>query len=354
VTAREHVRWWLLGTVVAGLAVWLLRDVLLPFVAGAAIAYFLDPLAGTLQRRAKLSRTVAVTLITIGFVLLVVLAILLIVPTVYRQLIAFIDRIPSYVQKGHDLLGPYLADALEHIPKVDFAQVKEALGFAGTMASAGLAVAGKVLAGGMVLLDILSLLFITPIVTFYLLRDWDELVAQIDSYLPRPQAPIIRRLAREIDAVLAAFVRGQVMVCLVMAAYYAIVLSMIGLEFGLLVGAVSGLITFIPYIGALVAFVLSMGIGLVQFLPNPWPLAAILGMYAIAQVVEGNVLTPKLVGDKVGLHAVWVIFAMLAGGSLFGFVGVLLALPVAACAGVLVRYALGRYTDSRLYHGPDG
>jgi predicted PurR-regulated permease PerM len=351
-TAREHVRWWVIGLLVAGLVIYLLRDMLLPFVAGAAIAYFLDPLADKLQRRG-LSRTLAVTLIVLGFVLLVIAAVLLIVPTVYRQFVTFAERLPQYTDKARDVLGPYVSDVMEHLPEIDFAQVKEALGFAGSMAAAGAAFLGKLFAGGMILLDILSLMFITPIVTFYLLRDWDTIVARLDEFLPRQQAPVIRRLAREIDDVLAAFIRGQVMVCVVMAIYYATVLSLIGLDFGLLVGAVSGLITFIPFIGAIVAFVLSMGIGLVQFLPNPWPLAGILGMYVFAQVIEGNVLTPKLVGDKVGLHPVWVIFAMLAGGSLFGFVGVLLALPVAAAAGVLVRFALERYRESKLYHGPD-
>jgi predicted PurR-regulated permease PerM len=352
-TAREQLRWWAIGLVVAGLVVYLLRDMLLPFVAGAAVAYFLDPLADQLQRRGKMSRTLAVTLITLGFVLLVVAAVLLIVPAVYRQFVTFAQHLPQYSDKAGELLGPYVSDVMEHLPEIDFAQVKEALGFAGNMAAAGAAFVGKLFAGGMVVLDILSLMFITPIVTFYLLRDWDTIVARIDEFLPRQQAPVIRRLAREVDDVLAAFIRGQVMVCIVMAIYYATVLSLIGLDFGLLVGAVSGLITFIPFIGAIVAFVLSMGIGLVQFLPKWWPLVGILGMYVFAQVIEGNVLTPKLVGDKVGLHPVWVIFAMLAGASLFGFVGVLLALPVAAAAGVLVRFALERYRESKLYHGPD-
>jgi predicted PurR-regulated permease PerM len=353
-TAREHVRWWLIGVVAAGAVIYLLRDMLLPFVAGAAVAYLLDPLADKLQRGGRMSRTLAVTLITLGFVLLVIAATLLIVPTVYRQFVAFAERLPGYIDKGRELLEPYIADVLGHVPAIEFQQVKEALGVAGSMAAAAATFLGKVLAGGMVVLDVLSLLFITPIVTFYLLRDWDTIVGKIDELLPRQQAPMIRRLAREIDDALAAFVRGQVMVCLVMAIYYATVLSLIGLDFGLLVGAVSGLITFIPFVGALVAFLLSMGIGLVQFLPNPWPLAGILGMYVFAQVAEGNVLTPKLVGDKVGLHPVWVIFAMLAGGSLFGFVGVLLALPAAAAAGVLVRYTLERYRESKLYYGPDG
>lgn len=352
-TAREHLRWWLVGLLVAGGLVWLLRDVLLPFVAGAAVAYFLDPLADRLERRG-LSRTLATTLITLLFVLVLIAALLLIIPTAYNQLMGFAERLPRYTAKLHELIAPYVADALTHVPEIEFDKIKDALGIAGSMAAVVAGIAGKVVAGGLAVINLLSLVFITPIVAFYLLRDWDTIVTRIDGWLPRRQASTIRQLAREIDTVLAAFIRGQIGVCLVMGTFYAVALSLIGLDFGLLVGAAAGFVTFIPYLGAGIGLGLSLVMGAVQFLPNFWPLLAILAVFLVGQTIESNVLTPKLVGDKVGLHAVWVIFAMLAGGSLFGFVGVLIALPVAAAVGVLVRFSLARYVTSKLYHGPDG
>jgi len=351
-TAREHVRWWLVGLLAAGLAIWLLSDVLLPFVAGAAVAYFLDPLVDRLERW-KLSRTLATTLITLAFVLLLVAALLVVIPTAYGQLVSFAERLPRYTAKLQELAAPLIADALAHLPEVEFTKIKDAVGVAGSMAGVLAQIGQKLLAGGLVLLNLLSLLFITPIVTFYLMRDWDLIVARIDSWLPRQQQATIRRLAREIDQVLAAFIRGQITVCLCMGTFYAIALSVIGLDFGLVVGAAAGLVTFIPYVGAALGVGLSLLLGAVQFLPNYWPLVAILAVFLVGQTIESNVLTPKLVGDRVGLHAVWVIFAMLAGGALFGFVGVLIALPVAAAAGVLVRFALQQYMASKLYHGPD-
>ena len=352
-SAREQLRWWLLALLAAGLLIWLLRDVLLPFVAAAAIAYFLDPLADRLEARG-LSRTAATTLITLGFIAATMAALLLIVPTLYGQMLSFVERLPRYSQKLQELIGPTLSDLLEHLPEIDFAKVKDAVGLAGNMAGVLAQIAGKLVAGGLVLLNLLSLMFITPIVVFFLLRDWDVLVAKIDGWLPRRQAQTIRRLAREIDEVLAAFIRGQLGVCLAMGSFYAIALSLIGLDFGLLVGAMTGIITFIPYVGATVGITVSLGLGAVQFWPHYWHLLAIAATFAVGQTIESNLLVPKLVGDKVGLHAVWVIFAMLAGGSLFGFVGVLIALPAAAAIGVLVRFSLQRYMQSPLYHGQDG
>ena len=205
------------------------------------------------------------------------------------------------------------------------------------------------LSGGLAIVNVLALVFITPIVTFFLLRDWDEMVARIDKWLPRQWAPVIREQATLIDETLAGFVRGQSLVCLLLGTFYAIGLTIVGLEFGIVIGMLAGILSFIPYVGTIVGFVLSVGLAFAQY-PDWLPIFIVVGIFLAGQAIEGNFLTPKLVGERVGLHPVWVIFALLAGGSLFGFVGVLLAVPVAAVIGVLARFALGRYLQSGYYN----
>jgi predicted PurR-regulated permease PerM len=206
----------------------------------------------------------------------------------------------------------------------------------------------------MSLVNVIVLIVIVPVVTFYLLLDWDRMVARIDALLPRDHAPTIRHLASEIDHTLSSFVRGQGVVCLILGTYYAIALALVGLQFGLVVGFVAGALTFIPYVGALVGGVLAIGLALFQFWGDWWWIVAVWAIFQSGQFVEGNILTPNLVGSSVGLHPVWLIFALSAFGALFGFVGLLVAVPVAAIIGVLVRFALGRYKESLLYTGVAG
>ena len=230
--------------------------------------------------------------------------------------------------------------------------VREALaGFADDLAKWGLALVKGIWESGLALLNLLSLVFITPIVAFYLLRDWDRIIERVKNWLPRAYADDILEQARQIDETLAGFVRGQGLVCLILAVYYSVILSVVGLEFGLIVGIGAGLISFVPFVGAISGFVAGLGLAVFQFDSWAW-VGVVAAIFVVGQVLEGNVLTPKLVGERVGLHPVWVIFGALAGGALFGFVGVLIAVPVTAVVGVLMRYALGQYLDSRLYHGP--
>jgi predicted PurR-regulated permease PerM len=213
--------------------------------------------------------------------------------------------------------------------------------------------AGGVLRSGQAVLSLLSILVITPVVAFYLLRDWDRLTARVDSWLPRDHAEVVRTQLREIDRILAGFARGQATVCLILAAYYGGALTVAGLEFGLIVGVVAGLASFVPLVGSIGGLVLSVGLALLQF-DETWRVLVVAAIFVAGQAVEGNYLTPKLVGDRVGLHAVWVMFGLLAGGALFGFVGVLLAVPVAAVIGVLARFALTQYLASPLFRGHVG
>ena len=344
------VTFWLAGLVVFVALLYLLRTVLTPFVAGLAIAYFLDPLADKLEEKG-LSRTTATALITLGFFSLVILLILLLAPVLQSQIVGFAGRLPGYVETLHGWIEPLVRDIQATLAAADMAELKNAVGdYAGVAIKWGGDVLQRLWKGGLAIIDVVSLLFISPLVTFYMIRDWDRLVAKIDGWLPRNNAETIREQVRLIDATLSGFLRGQATVCLILGALYGTSLSLIGLDFGLVVGIGAGLISFIPYVGAAVGLGVGLGIALAQF-GDLAHLAMVGGVFGIGQLLEGNFLTPKLVGERIGLHPVWIIFALLAGGSLIGFAGVILAVPVAAVIGVLVRFALSRYLASPLYTG---
>jgi predicted PurR-regulated permease PerM len=227
----------------------------------------------------------------------------------------------------------------------------------GTLVKQGASWIGTVLSGvwasGQALLSILSLLVITPVVAFYLLLDWDRMVAKVDNLLPRDHRDAIHGILVDIDTAVAGFVRGQGTLCLVLGLFYGISLTLAGLNFGLLIGLFAGFISFIPYVGSITGLILSVGVALVQFWPDWIPVAIVAGIFFAGQFLEGNILQPKLVGERVGLHPVWVMFALFAFGALFGFTGLLVAVPAAAAIGVVVRFALARYKDSELYNGKD-
>lgn len=327
----------------------LLSNVLLPFVAGMGVAYFLDPIADRLEKRG-MSRTVATVLIMVAFFLVAILAITLLVPVVVNQLESFVERMPQLIQMFNDRVLPYVQGIADRF-NIDLrTNVQQALedNKAQAMSVIGNVVNG-LLGGGWAVFNMLSLLVITPVVGFYLLRDWDHMMARVDAYLPRDHAETIREQAREIDRVLAGFVRGQILVCLFLATFYGLGLSLLGLQFGLFIGVTAGMISFIPYIGSLLGFVVSMGVALAQFWPDYIWIGLVAVVFGLGQFIEGNFLQPKLVGERVGLHPVWVIFALLAGGALFGFVGILIAVPLFAVIGVLMRFAFTRYRESWLY-----
>ncbi|MGE5547063.1 MAG: AI-2E family transporter [Solirubrobacterales bacterium] len=349
-TSAQRYRFWLVGLAVFLLLLYVLRGVLLPFVAGMAVAYFLDPLADRLERLG-LSRTMATSLITLGFFALVVLLILVLFPVVEDQVLNFAHRVPGYIDSFGKRIQPLVNELKRHLSARDIERLQSSAGeYAGTAASWAAGVLKGVLTGGLVVVNILSLLFITPVVTFYLLRDWDVMIGKMDSWLPREHAETIRQQAREINRTLSGFLRGQAMVCLALGTFYGIGLSLVGLDLGLVIGLLSGLLSFIPYLGSISGFIAGVGLALAQ--SEGWTLPLlVIGVFLVGQAIEGNVLTPKLVGDKVGLHPVWIMFAVLAGGALFGFVGILIAVPVAAVVGVLTRFALSRYLESPLYFG---
>lgn len=349
-TSGQRVRFWLIGAAAFLLLLWLLRGVLLPFVAGMAVAYFFDPLADRLER-AGLSRTLATGLITLvffgfGAVLLVLLA-----PVIQQQVVAFVHRVPGYVDTLVLRAAPLIEEVQHRLSAGDIERLRASVGgYAGTVAGWGLGMLQSVLTGGLAIVNILSLLFITPVVTFYLLRDWDHLVAKVKVWLPRHHAQTIREQIAEVDRTIAGFVRGQATVCLALATFYGLALTAVGLDLGLVIGAFTGIGAFVPYVGMLIGLVISVALAVAQ--GTGWSLVGgVAVVFLVGNVLEGNVLTPKLVGDRVGLHPVWIIFSLLAGGALFGFVGILLAVPLAAVIGVVTRFALSRYLTSELYSG---
>jgi predicted PurR-regulated permease PerM len=352
-TGERRLRFWLLGFAVFLAALYLLRSVLLPFVAGMAVAYLLDPICDRLEAW-RLSRALATTLLTVLFLVVAVAAILLLIPVLAGQVASLLERVPELVEALRGQSAKLLAIVEARVDPAMLERIEGALsGSADSLVVWVTNVLGRVISGGVALINLISLLVITPVVAFYLLRDWDRIVARVDTWLPRDHAETIRAQAREVDRTLAGFIRGQGTVCLILGVFYAIALSLAGLDFGLVVGLVAGLLSFIPYVGAIVGLLLSLGLALVQF--DDWLRVAIVaGIFFAGQAVEGNFLTPKLVGESVGLHPVWIIFGLLAGGALFGFVGVLLAIPAAAVIGVAARFALGRYMQSPYYHGGGG
>lgn len=346
----RRVGFWLAGFAAAVLVLYLLRGILLPFVAGMAIAYLLDPICDRLEKWGC-SRAIATILVMIAFLLAFAAVILLLIPLIQSQVVELITRLPELITAAGQRLRPLLQRLEPHLGAGGLDQIGGAVrSQAGSIVSWAAGAVGAVLGGGVALVNILALVFITPVVTFYLLRDWDRVVAQIDGLLPREHATVIREQAREIDRTLAGFVRGQALVCLFLGSFYAVGLSLAGLDFGLSVGLLTGILSFIPYVGTIVGFIASTGLAFAQF--SDWgSIAIVAAIFVAGQFIEGNVLQPKLVGARVGLHPVWVIFALLAGGALFGFVGVLLALPVAAMVGVLLRFAQHRYLESGYYRG---
>lgn len=352
-SGRTQTIWILAGLTVFILLLWALSAILFPFVAGLAFAYLLDPAADWMESK-KIPRWLAATILTVLTVLAVIGSVLILVPLLYEQLLGFIDRLPGYIEVLRENAMSVLATIQEQLSEEEAKALREKIkSLAGPDALKWLAGFAKgLLGGGVALVNILSLLVITPIVMFYLVRDWDRIVESLNGLLPYKHAETIREQVKKIDQVLAGFMRGQLTVCLILGLFYAIALSIAGLEFALIIGLATGLISFIPYFGMLIGFAVGMGVAIAQF--DSWqPIAIVAAIFFVGQFLEGNFITPKLVGSQVGLHPAWILFALLAGGTLFGFTGILLAVPAAAVIGVLGRFAVERYKASTAYTGPD-
>jgi predicted PurR-regulated permease PerM len=340
----QQLRYWGIAGIVFIALLWVMGDVLLPFITGMAIAYFLNPVVTKLQKRG-VPRTLAVSALMLLAIGAVVLAAVLVIPAVVTQVVQFSETAPDLFARLQEFLTARFPDIaqLEQTLRNSLSSIGEAI------RDRGAALAQGVLRSVSGVVNTLVFLVVAPVVAFYLLLDWERLVRQIDDLLPRQHAPVLRRLAGEIDASIAGFVRGQMTVCFILAAYYATALGLIGLQFGLAIGVTAGLISFIPYIGAILGGILAIGVGLWQFWGSPVELGLVLAVFAFGQVLEGNILVPRIVGNSVQLHPVWLLFAVSAFGAFLGFTGMLIAVPLAASMGVLVRFAVSQYMDSKLY-----
>jgi predicted PurR-regulated permease PerM len=348
---RQETIFWVGVLVAFFVLLYLLSPILLPFVAGGIIAYFLDPAVRWLARW-HMPRGLATFVVLIVFGLALTLLIALIVPLLRLQITELIARLPALFRQTQDELNHWMAVAAQRLPAEDYQKLQTMLGGSmGNLLTWAVNRAQSILTSSLALANLLSLVIITPVVSFFLLRDWDRIIATIDGWLPRDHLETIREQAGQVDAMLGGYIRGQLLVSLALGIFYASALSLSGLQFGLIVGILTGILAFIPYLGFATGFVLATGLALMQF-GWGWGLVEVLLTFAIGSVLESSLLSPKLVGDRVRVHPVWMIFALLAFGSLFGFLGVLIALPAAAVAGVVVRFALSRYLQSPLYKAP--
>jgi len=343
---RDQLKYWGVFTLILILVLWLLGDVLMPFVIGSAIAYFLDPVADKLENLG-LSRAVATAIIVVSSLLAFVIMALLVIPTLITQAAQLFDTAPQLFSDLQAFLTAQFPTLLEESSLLR----QTLLSIGSIIQNRGDALLNPILDSAASLINLFVLMIIVPVVAVYMLLDWDRLVARVDALLPRDHAPTIRELACKIDSTMASFVRGMGTVCLVLGTYYAVALMLVGLEFGLVIGFVAGLITFIPYLGALLGGALAIGLGLFQFWGDWVSLGLVAGVFVVGQIVEGNILTPKLVGNSIGLHPVWLLIALSVFGALFGFIGLLIAVPVAASIGVLLNFGLTQYIKGRLYRG---
>jgi predicted PurR-regulated permease PerM len=359
-THSEHVTRYQRVALLAGVcvALWLglqlFSSVLMPFVAAGGIAYVLDPFCTRLVKL-RVPRGLAALLLVVGMLLVGLIFVLLLYPLVLSQVGILVARVPAYVRGLSIFASKSIAQLQEHLgPEYVDAKLSDLVsGQAGAMLSFVISALTRIVGGGFALFNVFSLLVVTPVVGFYLLRDWPGVLARVNSWVPPRYEAIVRAQAREVDRILSAWVRGQATCCMILALYYAIGLSLVGLDLGLVVGLTAGTLSFIPYVGSITGAVTAVGLAFAQF-PTWAGVARVVAVFVVGQILEGYVIYPRFLGDRVELPAVWVIFALFAGGAAFGFVGVMLAVPVAATVGVLARFWLRRYLRSPLYLDPAG
>lgn len=348
---KRQIIFWVAVLLIFIAFLYIFSSILLPFIAGMSIAYFLDPVADRLERLG-LSRLMATIVILVAFVIVFALALVILIPVLINQFNDFAQRVPGYISQLQQFIANYQDSVLPGWIRSQLGTIKDNLS---GILSEGMGFLTGLFAqiwnSGKAIVDVISLLVVTPVVAFYILLDWDRMIAKVDQWVPRDYVSDVRQIATEVDQAIAGFIRGQGSLCLILGIYYALGLSIVGLNFGLLIGLFAGMISFIPYVGSLVGLVIAIGVAIVQFWPDYIWIIAVLAVFFSGQFLEGNILQPKLVGSSVGLHPVWLMFALFAFGALFGFVGLLVAVPAAAAVGVLVRFALSRYLQSDLYYG---
>ncbi len=343
-----HVRFWLLAILGFCGTLWLLSDMLTPFILALVIAYFLNPVVSGFCNIGS-PRWLGALIVLFLFLALLTTAMLLLLPLVQTQGVELVHSLPVYVETLQKELWPHIKTVLDHVPTVDTTKLQDTFGqYANDIVSFVGKILGQVVTGSMALFDILALMVLTPVVAFYLMRDWPAMLAKVNGYLPVRHAPIIRRELQNIDTMIAGFIRGQAMVSLFLATYYSIALSLAGLKYGMVIGLISGCLSFIPIVGTLTGIIASLTMAFIQF-DTFGQIAVVAAIFAGAQMLDGYFLTPKLVGDRVGLHPVWIIFSVLAGGKLLGLPGIIIAVPFAGTLAILIRLGLRQYRRSKYF-----
>ncbi len=334
---RDKFIVWGLGIFVMALFIYAIKGILLPFIVAFISAYFLNPAVELLHKKG-LSRSVVVISITTLFFLLVISSILLLSPVLYRQMLELLHALPQYIIYVNQKIVPSFNIIIDKLGPDAVENARNSIGnISGYMLKFFSVMVGNIWNSGLALVNILSLLFLTPIVTFYILRDWDIIINKIVKLFPVKHSDVIKAQLKEIDKALSGYIRGQTHVCLIMGIFYSIGLTLTGLEYGLFIGMATGILLFIPYVGMLFGCVVGLAVAFFQF-GDIFHIGIIASVFVIGQVIEGAFITPNLVGNKIGLHPVWIMFSLLAGGALLGLLGVLIAVPCAAIIAVLVRH----------------
>ncbi len=348
---EKSFQFWGIFAVAVIAFLWLFQPILAPFIVGFAVAYLLNPIVAKLEAR-KIPRWLSAVVILGLFFLIIIIGLLMAVPILVREMIDFIKLMPVAFVTAQDWIAQKfpmieIPQTFDDVKNIDQAMISDKLG---SVLEFSKNILGNVFKSGMAILGFVSFLVLMPIVAFYLLIDWSRVTNKIKSLLPKKNAKKISSMLSDIDTSLAGFIRGQLIVCFLLGLFYAIALSFMGLQYGFFIGAASGVLSIIPYVGSLFGLVASVGMAFYQFGGWEYPLIA-LAIFIAGQMVEGNYLTPKLVGDSVGLHPLWVIFALMAGGTLLGLTGMIIAIPVAAILAVFVRYGVAEYKSTSYYKG---
>lgn len=347
---KTIIFWSFVGVLLIIGMIWL-RPILLPFVAGAVIAYLLNPIADRLEKLG-FSRFFATLLILFIFTVLIVLLLVTALPFLVRETRDLAVALPQHMENFREFVGYYYKSIFgKEMADIEFGFEDAMRRFADSSSLKLGAFLRHLWDGSLALVNMISLFVITPVVTFYLLLDWNKLVTKVDNLLPRDHLDVLRGLASKIDRTLNGFMRGQLTVCFILACIYSIGLMLVGLKHGFLIGVIAGALSFMPYIGSAIGLILSLGMAIAQFWPEWISILMVFGVFLIGQLTEGNFLQPKIIGDQVNLHPVWLIFALFVFGYLMGFVGLLVAVPLAATIGVLVRFGIENYLDSDVYRG---
>jgi predicted PurR-regulated permease PerM len=350
VKKNNHSLLWIgLGIGLVG-CLYLFQNILMPFLTGLLVAYAMNPAVRQFEKWG-LSRGFGSAIMIASFFLVFGLLLFIAIPFIQAELLRLASRVPLYGERVMTTIKPLLDESANYFKPEDIERLRSlASSYVGDVITWGIRLLAGILTNSLALANLISLIVITPVVAFYCLRDWNKLVKTIDHWFPRPYEPTLRSLFHEINTTIGGFAKGQALVCIIVGIYYSLALTLANLDFSLVVGMVIGVMAFIPYVGALMGFMLSIGIALAQF--SEWySIGIIAAIFVVGQTLEGYILIPYFVGDRIGLHPVWVIFALLAGGVLYGFVGILFALPIAAATGVLLRYFLGLYLKSSYYLG---